>query len=171
MGPNLTSSGVHSIRLDELRDLIKNGKKYIAQIEQLREQEEKTREAIADLTKAKDLDKALQDAKYAEQSAREAASQAKEKAKEVVREAELIAQQRTDVTEELLQAMKIELNAKHDEMRGLLAQSDLLSQEVQQAKAAKDSINQQIQTLREQANQLNAQIDKKRKSLEQLLTA
>lgn len=174
MAANLTPS-FSSLSLEAQIDIVKNADVYEKRINAIKEAEEAAKSEREKLTKAKDLDTALKQAKQIEEAAREALHQARtesvsavnhanDRAKAILAEAEgkarqIVASANHSITETLNQ-----ISEKQAELKDLSNQVGLLTQQIE---ALTEKYNALVVDVRakeaEKQNLLSVIVDKQRK--------
>src|SRR3990167_6546003 len=140
MPANLTPTGFSSLSLEAQIDIVKNADLYDQRIKAIKEAEASEKAEREKLTKAKDIDLALKQAKQIEEAARDALNQARaesttsvnqanERANQIIKEAEAKARQSVVSTNESLTKIWDQVGEKQVELGFLKNQVDLLSQQ------------------------------------------
>lgn len=159
------------MNLNDLLDIVRNEKLYTKRIEELQDAEEKAKSATAQLTKAKDLDTALANAKRAEQTAASLLKEAQAKHQAIIsdaeREAGLAKAKATLEAQSTLSSVadkRSELDSLTQQLEAVTKQLDATQRDIADAKAELSRVNAQSSELREQ-------VTKKQQQLKELLSA
>src|SRR3990167_1778998 len=138
MPANLTPTGFSSLSLEAQIDIVKNADLYDQRIKAIKEAEASEKAEREKLTKAKDIDLALKQAKQIEEAARDALNQAKaesttsvnqanERANQIVKEAESKARQIVVSANQSISDILSQISEKQAELVDLTNQVGLRS--------------------------------------------
>ena len=157
--------------LTDLLDIVRNEKLYTKRIEELQNLEANAKAATDKLTKAKDIDAALANAKRAEQTANDMLKEAREKyqatTSEAVANCTFLVNQAQEVANEIIASVndkKNELDSLTIQLNAVTKQLDASQREIANAKAELASVNAESSRLRED-------VKKKQQQLKDLLSA
>lgn len=156
--------------LTDLLDIVRNEKLYTKRIEELQNLEANAKAATDKLTKARDIDAALANAKRAEQTANDMLKEAREKyqesANDAAANASLIRMRAIEDADKIKTAVsdkRNELDALTQQLDAVTKQLDASQREIANAKAELASVNAESSRLRED-------VKKKQQQLKELLS-
>ena len=156
-----------SLSLESQLDLVRNADLYEKRIKTIKDAELQAKAEVERLTKAKDLDTALKQAKQAEDDAKEALSLAKSEANSLVNNA--TAQATTLVKDAQVKSRQI-VDSANTSVREVLDKLSEKQKELESLTNTTNSLAQQIAGLKEEYNILYAQVQAKEADKQQLLS-
>lgn len=161
-------TGTNFMDLNKLLDVIQNADVYRKRMEELREQEQKIIKATAELTKATNLDEALQSAKRLEESAKTTVQNAKDEANKILESSKSYVANAMAEFDGVRSSLELDIAAKKKDLGGL---ETLISE----AKKELDDVTESVRTRKSEAEKikleseaLREEINKKREILRAL---
>ena len=164
-----TTPGSSTMSLEVMLDLINNAPLYAKRLEELKEQENKTKEAIQNLTKATNIDEALKSAQQAETYAKARAKEANDKAVQIERDAQIAADAIVAEANQYKQNLERDLRVKSSELKDATINLTIASNHIESAKAELLRLRSDAEQLAQAHKQMRADIEAKRLQLQQLL--
>ena len=175
MPANLTPTGFSSLSLEAQIDIVKNADLYDKRIKAIKEAEASEKAEREKLTKAKDIDLALKQAKQIEEAARDALNQARtesttsvnqanERANQILKESESKARQIVASANQSITEILSQTSEKQVELADLHNQVGLLSQKIELLTENHNGLMNEVRTKEsEKAKLLEVIADKQRK--------
>lgn len=160
---------VSTLTLEDAFAIAKNPELFEKRIKELNDCTERALEATKQLTKAKDLDSALNNAKRAEQRAGEVLSEARAKAAQEISNAELAAETIVEKARAEVAGVSEELKVRQHRLDGVTAELNLANQQLHDAKDKLSEVNQSIVARRAERQALAEEIENKRQAFASLL--
>lgn len=168
MSPQVPGS-VSTFTLEDVFAIAKNPELFEKRINELKDYTEKALEATKQLTKAKDLDSALNNAKRAEQRANEVLAEARAKAAQEISNAELAAESMVEKARAEVAYVNEELKDRKAKLDGVTTELNLATQNLATAQEELSAINQTIIARMSERHTLVAEIESKREAFASLL--
>ena len=157
--------------LTDLLDIVRNEKLYTKRIEELQNLGANAKAATERLTKAKDIDTALANAKRAEQTANDMLKEARDKYQATTSEAEangeFLVNQARKVADSIINAV----NDKKNELAGMAMQLDAVSKELDSTHRSVADAKRELASITAQSIQLREDVKRKTQQLKDLLSA
>ena len=170
MSANFSPVG-ETMSLEATLDLIKNAALYEQRLSELKNQQAKAIEATVNLTKAKDLNAAIENAKRLEQQAKDVQSAALVKAKQITDEAEAKGSQIVSAANESINDIVSQVHNKQGELSALTAQANLLTQQIEDLGEKYNDLVKDVRAKELEKQALHETITEKQRKLKELLNA
>lgn len=157
------------MQLSDLLDVVRNEKLYTKRIEELERVEAEANLAIANLTKAKNLDIALADAKRTSLAADEILKQAREKSVYLSEEAERKAADIISQAKQTASTIDGDLSGKKSELDGLFVRLTRIKQELENAQILTAKAKSEYDEIVKRSEELREEIKSKQDKLKALM--
>lgn len=159
------------MNLNDLLDIVRNEKTYTKRIEELQSVEAKAKAATDQLTKAKDLDAALANAKRAEQSASDMLKDARAKYLSTLDDAQNDARHLVEQAQESANKIISAVSDKKNELDSLTQQLEAVVKEHDAYQRGIATAKAELANITAQSQQLHEDVKKKAQQLKDLLSA